>query len=170
MVTEDRKESGLLLAQSVRVNTTLGAMRTRFSTCGLLRFREERNAATQMCALMETRCTSIEQTAGTLSGGNQQKVAVAKWLMRDADLFFFDEPMRGIDVAARRRIYRLFDTLAAEGKGIVIVSSDFQELFESCDRIAVMSAGRLVQTFVRGDWSDDRVMQAAFSGHVNRSR
>lgn len=168
MVTEDRKDNGLLLRQSIRVNTTLAAMWSRFSMAGLVRRDAERSAAAQMCELLETRCTGIEQSTETLSGGNQQKVAVAKWLVRDADVFFFDEPTRGIDVAARRQIYRLFDTLAAEGKALVIVSSDLEELLETCDRIAVMSAGRLVETFSRGDWSEDRIMQAAFSQHVGK--
>ncbi len=168
MVTEDRKDNGLLLSQSIRVNTTLAAMWSRFSIGGLVRGGAERIVAAEMCELLETRCTSIEQSAETLSGGNQQKVAVAKWLVRDADVFFFDEPTRGIDVASRRRIYRLFDTLAADGKALVIVSSDLEELLETCDRIAVMSAGRLVETFSRGDWSEERIMQAAFSQHVGK--
>jgi ribose transport system ATP-binding protein len=117
---------------------------------------------------LETRFTSIEQSVETLSGGNQQKVAVAKWLLRDAEVFLFDEPTRGIDVAARRRIYRLFESLAANGKGLVIVSSDLEELLETCDRIAVMSAGHLVETFDRGNWSEDKIMQAAFSGYMER--
>ena len=168
MVTEDRKDSGLLMPQSIRVNTSLAAMRSRFSTGGLVRTGAECVTASELCELMEIRCTSIEQSAETLSGGNQQKVAVAKWLVRDADVFFFDEPTRGIDVAARRRIYRLFDTLSADGKALVIVSSDLEELLETCDRIAVMSTGRLVETFSRGDWSKDRIMRAAFSGHVSK--
>ena len=166
MVTEDRKENGLLLSQSIRVNTTLAALADQVSSAGLIRAARERDVTREMCGRLETQCTSIEQPAATLSGGNQQKVAVAKWLVRDADVFFFDEPTRGIDVAARRRIYRLFDTLAADGKAIVIVSSDLEELLETCDQIAVMSAGRLVATFVRGDWSEERIMQAAFSEYA----
>jgi ribose transport system ATP-binding protein len=169
MVTEDRKENGLLLTQPVRVNTTLAAIKTRFSARGLVRSRIEHREVTDMCERMETRCTSIEQTAGTLSGGNQQKVAVARWLMRDADVYLFDEPTRGIDVAARRRIYRLFDTLAENGKALVIVSSDVEELLETCDLIAVMSLGRLVKVFSRADASEERIMQAAFAEHVNRN-
>ena len=122
-------------------------------------------AAQQMCLAMETRCVGIEQIVGTLSGGNQQKVAIAKWLTRDADVFLFDEPTRGIDVGARLAIYRLISELAAAGKGIVIVSSDLDELFETCDRIAVMSAGRLVKTFRRGEWSEEAILQASFEGH-----
>jgi ribose transport system ATP-binding protein len=169
MVTEDRKANGLLLSQSVRVNTSLAAMHEKFSTAGLVRFRAEQQAAVQFCERLETRCTSVEQYVGTLSGGNQQKVAVAKWLVQDADVFLFDEPTRGIDIAARRRIYQLFESLSAAGKALVIVSSDLEELLEVCDRIAVMSAGRLVATFGREVWSESLIMQAAFSQHVSPS-
>jgi len=169
MVTEDRKQNGLLLEQSIRVNTSLCALTRQFSAAGMIRRRAERNAAEDTCQQMETSCTGIEQTVVTLSGGNQQKVAVGKWLVRDADVFLFDEPTRGIDVAARRRIYRLFDSLARAGKALVIVSSDLDELLETCDRIAVMSAGSLVASFDRGNWSHEKIMQAAFSGYVDHT-
>ena len=167
MVTEDRKQSGLLLSQPVRVNTTLSAMRKRFSHMGLVAGSNERSVAEEMVVRLETHCEDIEQAVGTLSGGNQQKVAVAKWLVRDADVFLFDEPTRGIDVAARRRIYRLMETLSAEGKACVIVSSDLEELIETCDRIAVMCDGRMVETFARGDWSHERITQASFAEYVS---
>ncbi len=169
MVTEDRQQNGVLLPQSIRVNTTLSSMWKQFSAAGLIRRQTEEQAALAMCASLAIQCTGIEQLVGTLSGGNQQKVAVAKWLVRDADVFLFDEPTRGIDVATRRRMYGLFETLAAAGKGLVIVSSDLDELLETCDRVAVMSAGRLAGTFGRGHWSHDAIMQAAFSGYVARN-
>jgi ribose transport system ATP-binding protein len=166
MVTEDRKQNGLLLPDSIRANTSLCSLGEKFARFGLLRGAAERRAAIEMIDSLETRCTGIEQTVDTLSGGNQQKVAVSKWLVRDADVFFFDEPTRGIDVSARRRIYHLFHSLAQAGKALVIVSSDLDELLETCDRIAVMSAGRMVAEFSRADFSGDRIMQAAFSGYL----
>ncbi|WP_259632267.1 sugar ABC transporter ATP-binding protein [Stieleria sedimenti] len=169
MVTEDRKQNGLLLQQSIRCNTSLSAMFKRFSRFGLITPMREATVAREMCRAMETRCTGIEQSVGTLSGGNQQKVAIAKWLTRDADVFLFDEPTRGIDIGARRRIYELFDELASAGKGIVIVSSDLDELMETCDRIAVMSAGRLVETRERSLWSEDAILQASFAGHRTKN-
>ncbi len=168
MVTEDRKENGLLLTQSVRVNTTLAAMRERFSLANIVVRSRETHTAREMCQLLETRCTGVEQVVSTLSGGNQQKVAVAKWLVRDAQVFLFDEPTRGIDVATRRRIYRLLETLASQGKGIVIASSDLDELLETCDRVAVMSNGRIVATYSRHEWSRELLMQAAFAGYLDQ--
>ncbi|QDT63826.1 sugar ABC transporter ATP-binding protein [Calycomorphotria hydatis] len=168
MLTEDRKKNGLLLTQSIRVNSTLAAMWKRFSSAGVIQSRTERKSAQDNCLSMETRCEDIDQHVGTLSGGNQQKVVIAKWLTVDANVFLFDEPTRGIDVPARRRIYRLIDQLANDGKAIVIVSSDLEELFETCDRIAVMSNGKLVNTFVGPEFSHDEITQAAFSGYLDR--
>lgn len=169
MVTEDRKDDGLLLSQSIRSNSTLASLSEEFSRGGIVRRHAEEQSATGMCRELETRYNDIEQTVETLSGGNQQKVAVARWLIRDADVFLFDEPTRGIDIPARRCIYRLFESLARDEKGIVVVSSDLEELLETCDRIAVMSQGRISGTFARPDWSYERIMQAAFSGYSARN-
>ena len=168
MVTEDRKRTGLLLNQSIRVNTSMCSLRSHFSWFGVLRKRREHRSALEITNRLDTKCDSIEQPARTLSGGNQQKVAVSKWLVKDADVFFFDEPTRGIDVASRRRLYQLFDTLAGQGKAIVIVSSDLDELIETCDRIGVMSSGSWVGDFLRGDWTPERIMRAAFSRYQQR--
>jgi ribose transport system ATP-binding protein len=112
---------------------------------------------------LAVRCSSAEQVARNLSGGNQQKVVLARWLYRDCDILICDEPTRGIDVGAKFEIYRLLGELAADGKAIVVVSSDLKELLALCDRIAVMSAGKLVTEFRRGEWTEDRIMSAAFS-------
>jgi ribose transport system ATP-binding protein len=101
----------------------------------------------------------------TLSGGNQQKVAVAKWLVRDCQVFLMDEPTRGIDQAARRRLYRLIDSLARRGCGLVIVSSEVEELMRICDRILVLSVGELVAEFRSDQWSREKIMQACFINH-----
>jgi ribose transport system ATP-binding protein len=88
---------------------------------------------------------------------------LARWLYRDCSVLICDEPTRGIDVGAKLEIYRLLDKLAEQGKGVIVVSSDLKELLALCDRIAVLSAGRLVKIFDRGDWTEDRIMAAAFS-------
>lgn len=168
MVTEDRKQNGLLLSKPIRFNTTIASMWQRFSAFGIARQNAESKTTREQCDSLEVRCENIEQSIGTLSGGNQQKVAIAKWLVRDAQVFLMDEPTRGIDVAARRRIYQLIDGLAEQGKGILLVSSDLDELLEVCDRIAVMSDGRIVETFTRDNWSQKRMMEAAFSGYLDR--
>lgn len=165
MVTESRKENGLLLPASVQTNTTLVSMWQRFVSFGMVRSQAEADAARSQCDALNVRCESLQQRIATLSGGNQQKIVLAKWLVHDADIFLLDEPTRGIDVAARHRIYQLVDALAADGKSIVMVSSDLDELLDVCDRIAVMSNGRLVETFKRESWSYEGIMQAVFSGY-----
>lgn len=170
MVTEDRKQNGLLLSQSIRVNTTLTSLDLLTSAAGVINRRREAAVVEAERVRLQIHARDIEQSVGTLSGGNQQKVAVAKWLLKDADVFLFDEPTRGIDVAARRNIHQLFDQLAEQGKALIIVSSDLEELFETCDRIGVMSAGRLVSEYARADWSYETIMQDCFSGYSTPER
>jgi len=165
MVTEDRKQNGLLLSQSIRANASLCSMRRRFSRWGWIRRQAEQKTVQEVCDSMDTRCTGIDQIVEKLSGGNQQKVAIAKWLIQDASIFLFDEPTRGIDVSARQRIYKLFESLAMRGKALVIVSSDLDELLATCDRILVMSAGCISGVFERNEWSHEKIMQAAFAGY-----
>lgn len=170
MVTEDRKQNGLLLSQSIRVNTTLTSLDLLAGTLGVIDGRRETSVVQAEWERLGIHARDMEQSVGTLSGGNQQKVAVAKWLLKDVDVFLFDEPTRGIDVAARRKIHQLFDQLAREGKALVIVSSDLEELFETCDRIGVMSAGRLVNTYSRADWSYEAIMQDCFAGYSSQEK
>jgi ribose transport system ATP-binding protein len=166
MVPEDRKEQGLLHTQPVRANMTLGVL-PRLSRRGWwIDRRRERQTAEELRARLEVRSRSLEQPAGELSGGNQQKVLIARWLLQDCDVLLFDEPTRGIDIAAKAAIYRTLGELAARGTAIVLVSSELQELMALCDRIAVMSAGRLVATFPRDRWTEDAIVAAAFSGYA----
>ncbi|MGZ4971478.1 MAG: ATP-binding cassette domain-containing protein, partial [Limisphaerales bacterium] len=101
-----------------------------------------------------------------LSGGNQQKVVIARWLARDCDILLFDEPTRSIDVAAKDTIYELLRGLAARGKAVVIVSSELVELMALCARIAVMSDGRIAAEFLPGEWSQEKITKAAFSSYL----
>jgi ribose transport system ATP-binding protein len=167
LLTEDRKAQGLLLPMPIRANATLARLRPLARLGGWLSGRRETSAARSLVVRLGIRCHGVEQPVLTLSGGNQQKVVIAKWLWRDCGVLIFDEPTRGIDVGARFEIYRLLLELAAAGKAIVIVCSDLVELLSVCDRIAVMSAGRLVQTFDRGQWTADAIMAAALSQYVN---
>jgi ribose transport system ATP-binding protein len=165
LITEDRKQSGLLLAHSIRDNSILASLWTKFSRGGLFLNRKSRRQSQESIVELDVRCRDMEQAVGTLSGGTQQKVVLAKWLLRGGSVFLFDEPTRGIDIAARRRIYDVIADLAREGKGIIVVSSDLEELLETCDRIAVMSLGRLVKTFDRSEFDREKIMDASFVGH-----
>jgi ribose transport system ATP-binding protein len=164
LLTEDRKAQGLLLPLPVRVNASLARLRDLL-TAGWIRRGEERRVADGFVRSLAIRCRDAEQPVSQLSGGNQQKVVLARWLYRDCDILIFDEPTRGIDVGAKFEIYALLDALAAKGKAILIVSSDLKELLSICDRIAVMSAGRLAATFERGAWTQDAILSAALSGY-----
>lgn len=166
LLTENRKEQGLLLPLSIRANVTLPSLRRFRGRGGWLRETLESAAAAKWVQALAVRCRDVQQRVADLSGGNQQKVVIAKWLLRDCDVLIFDEPTRGIDVGARFEIYQFLDHLAARGKAIVVVSSDLPELMGLCDRIAVMSTGRVVATYARGDWSQDRIMTAALSGYL----
>ncbi len=165
LLTEDRKEQGLFLSLPVRANisiTRLGDL----SRLGWIEAARERQVARRYVDALGIRCWSPEQTAGQLSGGNQQKVVIAKWLFRDCDILIFDEPTRGIDVGAKFEIYRMLGELAQKGKAIIFVSSDLKELMAICNRIMVMSAGRVAGVFERGAWTEDAIMAAAFSEYI----
>ncbi|AEK63923.1 sugar ABC transporter ATP-binding protein [Collimonas fungivorans] len=166
MITEDRKSQGLLLPQSIGLNTTLAKL-SAVSKLGVLDQQAEAAVADDYIKRLRIRSRNGLQAAGELSGGNQQKVVIARWLYRDCPIMLFDEPTRGIDIGAKFDIYKLLAELSRQGKGLLIVSSDLRELMLICDRIAVMSAGKLVDTFERGQWSQETILAAAFSGYVN---
>jgi ribose transport system ATP-binding protein len=166
MITEDRKSQGLLLPQSIAVNTTLARLGD-VSKMGLLDGDAESAVAADYIKRLRIRSRDGAQAAGELSGGNQQKVVIARWLYRDCPIMLFDEPTRGIDIGAKFDIYKLLADLSRQGKGLLIVSSDLRELMLICDRIAVMSAGKLVDTFERGQWSQEAILASAFSGYMN---
>lgn len=169
MVPEDRKLDGLLLAQPIRVNTTLATLPRHASGAGWINASAERETTAGLQTRLDIRCASLEQVVGQLSGGNQQKVVIARWLARDCDVLLFDEPTRGIDVGAKDTIYQLLRDLAAEGKALVVVSSELTELMALCDRILVMSAGRVAAEFLPGQWSQEAITHAAFSGYLEQS-
>ncbi|AMP17124.1 sugar ABC transporter ATP-binding protein [Collimonas pratensis] len=166
MITEDRKSQGLLLPQSIGLNTTLSKL-SSVSRFGVLDKQAESVVADDYIKRLRIRSRDGNQAAGELSGGNQQKVVIARWLYRDCPVMLFDEPTRGIDIGAKFDIYKLLAELSRQGKGLLIVSSDLRELMLICDRIAVMSAGKLVDTFERGAWSQETILASAFSGYMN---
>lgn len=167
LITEDRKGEGLLLLQSISSNIALGNM-PAISRAGILDRDAERDLAQRQIAAMRIRSSGPQQAVGELSGGNQQKVVIGRWLERDCSVLLFDEPTRGIDVGAKFDIYGLLADLARNGKALVVVSSDLRELMLICDRIGVLSAGRLVDTFERETWTQDQLLAAAFAGYQKR--
>jgi ribose transport system ATP-binding protein len=165
-VPEHRWREGLLPPQAVRINMTLARLAAVVQHGVWIDPAREHAAAADLQTMLDVRCASLEQPVAELSGGNQQKTLISRWMLRDCRVLLFDEPTRGVDVHAKQTVYRLLDRLAADGKAVVVVSSELEELFAICDRIAVLSAGRLVATFDRGDWSQDRILAAAFSEHT----
>jgi ribose transport system ATP-binding protein len=170
MIPEDRTEQALLLSQPVRRNMTLAMLPAFARQRWWMDDAREVRAADDLRGRLDVRGHSLDQPAGELSGGNQQKVVIARWLLRDCDVLLFDEPTRGIDVGAKIAVYRVLNELAARGKALVVVSSELPELMALCDRIAVMSAGRLVATFARGEWSEEAIVAAAFSEYAGRGK
>lgn len=164
LVTEDRKGEGLLLPHSVAANTALGNSE-KVSRWSWLNAFQERQLAQKYITRLGIRTSGAELAVDSLSGGNQQKVLISRWLERNCDVILFDEPTRGIDVGAKRDIYLLLNELTQSGKGLIVVSSDLRELMLICDRIAVLSAGKLVETFTRETWTQDAILAAAFSGY-----
>ncbi len=167
MVPEDRKQHGLLLPLSIGINTTLSRLQLVSRSGGWIDKAREHATATRLNDQLAVHRLSVRQPVQELSGGNQQKVVLARWLLRDCDVLLFDEPTRGIDVEARQTVYQLLNELALQGKAIVVVSSELRELMAICDRIAVLSAGRLAATFSRDEWTEEGIMAASFSGYLS---
>ena len=143
LVPEDRKTQGLVLGLSVARNVALPNTR-RLSSWGIVRSATESALATRSVADLRIKTPSVAQPARLLSGGNQQKIVLAKWLAASVDLLIVDEPTRGIDVPAKIEIYELMNTLTAEGKGILMISSELPEVLGMSDRVLVMRGGRIV--------------------------
>jgi ribose transport system ATP-binding protein len=160
LVPEDRRSSGLVVDFSIRENVSLPAL-GRYARHGLVSDAQEREAVGAVCRQLQVKAPSIEVKAATLSGGNQQKVVLAKWLALAPRVLIVDEPTRGIDVGAKAEIYRLLRDLAREGVTIVMISSDMEEILHLSDRVAVMHEGRVTGVLEHGDCTEQRIMTLA---------
>jgi ribose transport system ATP-binding protein len=167
LITEDRKGEGLLLSLPIAANVSLGNLGA-VARHGVVDARREAALAQHQIEAMRIRTSGPAQAVSELSGGNQQKVVIGRWLARDCTVLLFDEPTRGIDVGAKFDIYGLMGALTREGRALVVVSSDLRELMLICDRIGVMSAGRMTGVFERETWTQDALLAAAFSGYAKR--
>ena len=162
LLTEDRKALGLFLGQSVRFNTTISSLET-ISTqlTGVINAAKERELVAKYVKQLGVKTHSIETIIGTLSGGNQQKVILGKWLNATPKIFILDEPTRGIDIGAKVEIYKLLDRLAKDGVAIVIISSELPEVLGMSDRILVMNEGSIVSEFTREQATKETIMEFA---------
>jgi putative multiple sugar transport system ATP-binding protein len=158
-VTEDRKQLGLILADDIRKNITLASLQ-QVSSHGVIDDIAELKAASDYRSRMRIRSQDIYQETATLSGGNQQKVVLSKWLMTDPKVLILDEPTRGIDVGAKYEIYTIINGLAEAGKGVVVISSEMAELLGICDRICVMNDGAFVGEFTGREATQEKIMRA----------
>jgi ribose transport system ATP-binding protein len=163
LAPEDRRNEGLILADSVQHNISLPTL-SQLSHAGLLSFREETTLAKRMIETMRVRTPGPSQSVGLLSGGNQQKVVLAKWLQMQPRVLILDEPTRGIDVGAKSEIYALMDQLASEGVAVLMISSDLEEILGMSDRVLVMHEGTLAGELARDQLSEEAIMRLATGG------
>jgi ribose transport system ATP-binding protein len=162
LLSEDRKGEGLAQDLSIIENTTLGCLQ-RYTTMGVINLRQREQVASELMHRVKVKARSGSQSVAELSGGNQQKVAIARILHQQSDILLMDEPTKGIDVGTKAEIYRMMGTLAAAGKTVVFVSSYLPELLAVCDRIGVMARGELREIRDAKDWTQDDVMASAIA-------
>lgn len=160
-IPEDRQREGLLLTKSIRENLVLTRL-SKVSTLGLIKRSSESKLSKQLMTQFSIRATDIEQPVGTLSGGNQQKVVVAKYILPQISIYLWYDPTRGIDIGAKQEIFSLLRTQAAEGKAVLFYSSDFDELTNLCDRVIVLSHGRIVASLNKEELGGENLIRAAF--------
>jgi rhamnose transport system ATP-binding protein len=162
LVPESRKEQGLLMMRSIRENVTLATL-PRYATGGVVRGEREREQAETLSRRLDVRAPSTRVPVGSLSGGNQQKVLFAKWLATEPRLLIADEPTRGIDIAAKQQIHTLIADLAEDGMGVLLISSEIEEVLGLAHRVLVMRRGRIVDELAGEAATQETVMRAAFA-------
>ena len=163
-LSEDRKLLGLMLEQDVTFNTVLASLGSYANAIGWMGDSKAKNRTKEYVQQLRVKTPSVNQVVKLLSGGNQQKVVIARWLMRDCDILIFDEPTRGIDVGAKEEIYRLMQQLADQGKSIIVISSELPEILRVANRIAVFANGRITGTLRNEEASQEKIMQLAAHG------
>ena len=157
-VTEDRKGNGLILSKTIRENTSLANMAGISSKRGVIDIDKETAVAKEYAQKLKTKCPTVEQNVGNLSGGNQQKVLLSKWMFAEPDVLVLDEPTRGIDVGAKYEIYCIINDLVSEGKSVIMVSSELPEVLGMSDRIYVMNEGRMVGELSAEEATQENIM------------
>jgi ribose transport system ATP-binding protein len=163
LVPEDRKQQGVILDKPIRVNATMARMGPVVGGLGFLRTAVERRLVDELGRTLRLKAASVDHPVSSLSGGNQQKVVLAKWFHAGGDVIILDEPTRGVDVGAKTEIYALVNRLAAEGKAVLVISSEHQELFGLCDRVLVLAAGELRGELMPPDYSEENLLSLAMT-------
>ena len=156
-VTEDRKGNGLVLSNPIRVNTSLANL-SELCTRRVIDKDKEYQVAEEYRGKLKTKCPTVDQNVGNLSGGNQQKVLLAKWMYANPDVLILDEPTRGIDVGAKYEIYCIINDLVAAGKSVIMISSELPEVLGMSDRIYVMNEGKMVGEMDGAEASQESIM------------
>ena len=160
MLSEDRREYGLIPVRSVRENASIANLAS-YIYGGYTHKKKEEEEVEEMFKKMEVKTPSLETPISSLSGGNAQKVLLARWMLCNPDVMILDEPTRGIDVGAKFEIYKLMTDMAKEGKAVVMVSSEMAELIGMCDRIYIMCQGRITGCLNRDEFSQETIMKYA---------
>ncbi len=160
LVTEDRKKSGIIAPMSLRENMTIASLK-EISRHGIINNNREKNIAQEFYEKLVVKAQGIEDNIMNLSGGNQQKIVLSKWLMKDIKILILDEPTRGVDVGAKVEIYNIITELALKGVAVIVVSSELPELMGMCDRIIVLGQGRVQGNIPRKEFTQERIMKAA---------
>ena len=158
-VSEDRKQYGLVLIDSIKGNMTMAALRNFFSKNGIVNENDEIVSAEEYKKKINVKANSIDQPVGSLSGGNQQKVVLAKWMLTQPDVLILDEPTRGIDVGAKYEIYQVINDLAKAGKAVIVISSEMPEVIGTCDRVYVINEGKIAGELDKSELSQEGIMQ-----------
>ena len=166
-VTEDRKGNGLILTNPIKTNTTLANLE-EVSNRSVIDKDKELSVANEYKDKLKTKCPTVEQNVGNLSGGNQQKVLLAKWMFANPDILILDEPTRGIDVGAKYEIYCIINQLVAEGKSVIMISSELPEILGMCDRIYVMNEGQMVGELDGKDATQEKIMTYILQSSGNK--
>ena len=166
-VTEDRKGNGLILTNPIKINTTLANL-DAVSKNTVIDKDKEYEVAVDYKQKLKTKCPSVEQNVGNLSGGNQQKVLLAKWMFADPDILILDEPTRGIDVGAKYEIYCIINQLVDAGKSVIMISSELPEVLGMCDRVYVMNEGRMVGELDGKEATQEKIMTYILQSSGNK--
>jgi ribose transport system ATP-binding protein len=168
-LSEDRRRYGLALGMNIDENISMANMK-EFSTLTFINFLKSLNNSQIQSDKLDIKTPSLSQKAKFLSGGNQQKVVLGKWLTRDSEIIIFDEPTRGIDIGAKNEIYKLLNDLAQQGKAIIVISSELPEIIRICNRVIVMCEGRVTGELVADEIDQNQIMQCAIKRNISNGR